>query len=77
MTTFIVLVIGAALLIGLYFYGADLEAEQYNANEKDFFENVYKEDIDFSLMVKGYPVVNDVDIRYTEWLAKNGQASRW
>lgn len=26
----------------------------------------YKQDIDWSLMVKGYPVVNDVDIAYTE-----------
>lgn len=31
----------------------------------------YQEDIDWSLMVKEYPVVNDVDIEYAEWLAAN------
>lgn len=31
----------------------------------------YTQDIDFSLMVKGYPVVNEVDIQYSEWLAAN------
>lgn len=35
------------------------------------FPGGYVEDIDFSLMVKGYPVVNDVDIQYSEWLAAN------
>lgn len=31
----------------------------------------YTQDIDFSLWIKGYPVVNDVDLEYSEWLAAN------
>lgn len=31
----------------------------------------YTQDIDFSLMVKGYPIVNEVDVQYSEWLAAN------
>lgn len=31
----------------------------------------YTQDIDFSLAIKGYPVVNEVDIQYSEWLAAN------
>ena len=36
----------------------------------------YTQDIDFSLAVKGYPVVNDADIAYTEWLARNPDRSQ-
>lgn len=35
------------------------------------FPQGYKEDIDWSLGIKGYPVVNEVDIQYSEWLAAN------
>ena len=37
----------------------------------DYFNKAYKDDPDWSLMIKGYPVVNDVDIQYSEWLAAN------
>lgn len=37
----------------------------------DYFNNGYKQDIDFSLAAKGYPVVGDVEIAYSEWLAAN------
>lgn len=34
-------------------------------------DQLYTEDIDWSLAVKGYPVVNDIDIQYTEYKARN------
>lgn len=37
----------------------------------DYFNKAYKDEPDWSLMIKGYPVVNDVDIQYSEWLAAN------
>lgn len=61
LAVFLVIVFAAILLAG----GPEAEVAD------NYFNNIYKEDIDFSLMVKGYPVVNDVDIQYTEWLAAN------
>lgn len=61
LAVFLVIVFAVMLLAG----GPEVEVVD------NYFNKVYKEDIDFSLMVKGYPVVNDVDIQYTEWLAAN------
>lgn len=70
MMVFAIVVVGIAVLVALYVYGSKLESKQYDKNEDENFTQFYKEDIDFSLMVKDYPVVNDEDIRYTEWLVK-------
>lgn len=61
------IVFGIVALFGLLFFywisGVEEPVEEFNP--------LYKEDIDWSLMAKGYPVVNDIDIEYTEWLAKS------
>ena len=57
----------AAFVIILLLFGPD---ERIHPREVEYPAG-YKEDIDWSLMVKGYPVVNEVDIQYSEWLAAN------
>ena len=50
------------------------EANNQASNAKivdNYFDKVYKDEPDWSLMAKGYSVVNDTDIQYTEWLAAN------
>lgn len=75
MITFAVIVVVVIILVAIFMYGANLEQSQYNDNVNDFYTNRYTEDIDFSLMVKGYPVVNDYDIGYTQWLADSARTS--
>lgn len=66
----LIVVVVLALLALCYWHSL-----QENANiiavQDEFFGNSYKEDIDFSLAVKGYPVVTDMDIAYGKWLMKN------
>lgn len=69
--TGIVILVGIICIIAVMRWHSKLENAQSVEVTNTFFTKVYKEDIDWSLMVKGYPVVNDMDIRYTEWLARS------
>lgn len=64
------LLIAGALVVAIFLA---ILFQENPANEviDDYFNKVYKDEPDWSLMVKGYPVVNDVDIQYSEWLAAN------
>lgn len=66
MMTFFIIVL--ALVVAFFlilFFGGEVPSEQIAAPVG------YTQDIDWSLMVKGYPVVNDVDIQFSDWLAAN------
>lgn len=75
MITLGIIFVIVVVIIAMAIYGHRLEQIPYKQEEANFFTKGYKEDIDFSLMIKGYPVVNDIDIRYTEWLVKNPSMS--
>lgn len=62
------------ILAFLMIYGEEIENRQYNQNRDTFYGDQYTEDIDFSLSIKGYPVVNDHDIGYTQWKADRALA---
>lgn len=68
------IVIIGLILAFLMIYGEEIENKQYNQNRDTFYGDQYTEDIDFSLPVKGYPVVNDYDIGYTQWKADRALA---
>ena len=68
------IVIIGLILAFLMIYGEEIENKQYNQNRDTFYGDQYTEDIDFSLSVKGYPVVNDYDIGYTQWKADRALA---
>lgn len=72
----IVAIVGVAFILWIMKKQSKLEAAQSSEIVDEFFGKTYKEDIDWSLMVKGYPVVNDMDVRYTEWLVKKAQTSQ-
>lgn len=67
-------VIVGLILAFLMIYGEEIENKQYNQNRDTFYGDQYTEDIDFSLSIKGYPVVNDYDIGYTQWKADRALA---
>lgn len=67
-------VIVGLILAFLMIYGEEIENKQYQENRDTFYGDQYTEDIDFSLAVKGYPVVNDHDIGYTQWKADRALA---
>lgn len=67
-------VIVGLILAFLMIYGEEIENKQYQENRDTFYGDQYTEDIDFSLSVKGYPVVNDHDIGYTQWKADRALA---
>lgn len=60
-------VVASAFILILMLFGPDTRIHPLEVE----YPAGYKEDIDWSLMVKGYPVVNEVDIQYSEWLAAN------
>lgn len=55
------------LAVVIFLYQAPEPHEQLDK----FIEENYREDIDFSLAAKGYPVVNDMDVQYSEYLARH------
>lgn len=58
-------------VIAVIMLSEQLEQNQKQVKVDKYFDKGYKDSPDWSLMVKGYPVVNDVDIQYSEWLAAN------
>lgn len=72
----IIVVVVLALLAVCWWHSTKQVDSNVEKTKADFFTNTYKEDIDFSLLVKGYPVVNDMDIAYTNWLAGNPEKIR-
>lgn len=73
MVTALVVVVGL-ILVFLMIYGEVIENKQYEQNRDTFYGDQYTEDIDFSLAAKGYPVVNNYDIGYTQWKADRALA---
>lgn len=67
-------VIVGLILAFLMIYGEEIEKRQYEKDRDTLYGNQYTEDIDFSLAVKGYPVVNDHDIGHTQWKADRALA---
>lgn len=66
-----ILVVVVLTILAVMYWQSIQDTNKQIDNENDFFENGYVEDIDFSLAIKGYPVVNDYDIAYTNWTAQN------
>lgn len=66
------LIIAAAfILFVIWIAGAPEAAVKRYKPLDELIEKHYREDIDFSLAAKGYPVVNDMDIAYSEHLARH------
>lgn len=71
--TALIIIVGL-ILVFIMIYGEEIENRQYDQNRDALYGDQYTEDIDFSLSVKGYPVVNDHDIGYTQWKADRALA---
>jgi len=71
MIALLIIVVGA-IIVWMMFYQEALESKQYEEARDAYYGEQYTEDIDFSLGPKGYPVVNDDDIGYTQWQADRG-----
>lgn len=66
------LLVVVALIVAFFIFAVWIsDAPAPYAELDKLIEKNYKESIDFSLAAKGYPVVNDMDIQYSEYLARH------